>query len=219
MGASTQKQGISKFIHDNFTTILTLMFGVLSGKVFFDFIEYDRKTLTSYSIPLADTSLNLDNGTKLWGGKPNNNICSISGKYSIKNTGEFPWIIENTRIRIYNIPLVDAEDVRAAEQGYYSRTLANYLPRLTVLAEENIKNFEKVGPNGTFERKFHIYFEVPQGNLTDKYPHNFVVDLNASGGRINRFGNISRWKNHLFLGEELRHMELTSYQCLREKTG
>ena len=89
MGETRQKYGIVKFLRDNFTTLITLLVGVFSGKVFFDFIDYDRKTLTRYSIPLADTSLKINYGTKLWGGEPTNDICSISGKYSIKTPETF----------------------------------------------------------------------------------------------------------------------------------
>jgi hypothetical protein len=158
-------------------------------------LELKNERLSKHSIGIAEHFLLLNDTYKdeLWGGE--GNLCTISGKYIIKNTGELPISFDSVVFSIYALPPTDESELD--EKGIVSKTISLELDRLEPLKTESINILERVGINGQLERLYNY-------TLLTKPKYLYVVVANASGGLSTTKGSVD--ESNMFGVRELEHI-------------
>lgn len=158
-------------------------------------LELKNERLSKKSIGIAEhfLSLNYTYKDELWGEKYN--LCTIGGKYTVKNTGELPISFDSIVFSVYALPPIDENELD--ENGIVSKTISLQLDKLTPLKVEPINILERVGIKGQLERLYSYTISI-------KPDHLYVVVANASGGLSTTNGLVD--KGNMFGARELEHI-------------
>jgi len=107
-------------------------------------LELKNKRLSRNSIGLVDHTLSLNAQGSLWG--TNNDLCTISGKYALKNIGDLPVVFELVKFKVYALPPIQESELN--DQGVISKTVSLQVNNLTPIHSESIEQLERVGVAG-----------------------------------------------------------------------
>ncbi len=155
-------------------------------------LRLKNEQMSRNSIPLAFHTMTATTDNEPW--EYNDELCTITGNYGIKNIGELPFLIEEITFSIFEFKVLEASDVEG--NHVTSFTLFKMLEGKTAIYEEVLEVNERVGVEGTLEKNFGYV-------VTKKRNHNYVIVANAKGGLTNGKGLID--ESYLFGVNELVH--------------
>jgi len=167
-------------------------------------LELKNERLSRNSIGIAEHFLSLNDTYKdeRWGHQ--SNLCTISGKYTVKNTGELPISFDSVVFSVYALAPTDESELD--ERGIVSKTISLQLDQLEPLKIEPIYILERVGMNGQLERSYSYTIAIRPKYL-------YAVVANANGGLSTTKGSLD--ENNMFGTRELEHIvvgKICSYE-------
>lgn len=165
-----------------------------------DYIDKQAKALGLQNLRLSKRSIGVAEHSMaplklgyLWGSE--GNLCTVSGKYSIENSGELPIVIDTVTFKVYELPPI--KEGNFADAKVFSTTLSSQIARLTPLYTEPINHLERVGIGGRLERVYEYTIKIDSDNA-------YAVVANASGGLATTDGRVD--EIHSFGEYELEHI-------------
>ncbi|HCS27801.1 MAG TPA: hypothetical protein DIW43_10120 [Spongiibacteraceae bacterium] len=158
-------------------------------------LELHNLRLSKNSIGVAEHFMSPISSGSLWG--EHNDLCTVSGKYMIKNSGELPVAFEAVTFNLYEIPPIKESELSGS--GVISKTISLQIANASPLYSETINQIERIGIGGQLERLFKYTIKI-------KEAYSYAVVSNASGGLATTNGKVDM-KNQF--GEyEMQHVVL-----------
>ena len=161
--------------------------------------ELKIKLISKDQIGLVDHSLTLKESGSIWGS--GNDLCTITGKYTLKNTGVLPVIFESVTFRVFELPPILETEVLDSENGIISKTISKQLDILSPIYSETIDSSERVGANGSLERLYKYALQI-------KPNYSYAIEANAYGGLSTSDGKLD--ESIKFGENEFQHIVLKS---------
>ncbi|MFA0964521.1 hypothetical protein AB9P05_22125 [Roseivirga sp. BDSF3-8] len=188
---------VAKFWVQNIVLVISACWILMAGT---NFIEKQTKEqelknlkLSKSSIPIASTTItSLVTNNDAWG--EDNALCTISGRYNIKNIGEVPFRITGVTFMIYEIPVFTEKDLD--DDQVTSFTLSRVISSLDPLDTDRLIFDEVVGKEGELQRSFGFIIRKKAG-------YNYSIMANATGGLIDFNGGVD--SGYVFSTKELVH--------------
>lgn len=153
--------------------------------------------------------------------------CDVSGRYDIKNTGKYPFIVHDVSFQLWKLPYIQVSQKNAAEVISY--TLSERIDKPSsndakLVAEiKAIPVGEQFGINNELQRSFGFIVPIPQEELISHQKNvgpRYVVVANANAGIDARRPWYSELTHMIagdpgigFLPNDLRHFTATFNIC------
>lgn len=190
-------QFYAKYIVIFFTAVWTLH----TGSHYLDkqskALELNNFRLSKNSIGVAKHFMNPVTLDKLWGSE--GDLCTVSGKYSIENSGELPIVFDSVTFKVYELPSIRERDL--TESRVISNILSLQVRNMAPLHSDQINQIERIGIGGRLERIYKYTIKIIPGNT-------YAVVANASGGLATTTGKVD--KKNIFGEYELEHIVVFS---------
>jgi hypothetical protein len=155
-------------------------------------LELQNLRLSKNSIGVAEHLMKPVEFSSLWGSKKD--LCTVNGKYTIKNSGELPIVFDSVNFKVYELPPIRENEL--SESGIISKTISLQVEQLTPLHSEPINQLERVGIGAQLERLYKYTIKV-------KPDYSYAIVANASGGLATTDGKVD--KDNVFGEYELQH--------------
>lgn len=163
-------------------------------------LELKNLRLSKSSIPLVSHNMTIIANGPLWG--PENDLCMVTGNYTIKNTGELPVLVGELELAVYEFPPVQPSNI--PDSGVYSYSLQLFVERTEPMHREKFMGMERVSVGGSYQRSY--------GYAIRKRPdHLYAVVGRAKGGLSNEKGQLDT--GNVFGESELLHITQTTDIC------
>ncbi|GAA0852305.1 hypothetical protein [Aliiglaciecola litoralis] len=151
--------------------------------------------------PKASTLLNFNQGTKLWGS--DNNLCTISGLYTIENIGGVPLTIDSIQFDVYEIlPIRESE---LSDENVVSFSLSPKLQSLQPIFSEAMSVKENITTSNLLQRAFGYVIKVNPNAL-------YAIKASAQGG-IPGLAELNALSLTSFSENDLTHVSASKIIC------
>lgn len=142
-------------------------------------LDLRNKKLGIQSIPLAKPFMTYEFSNKPWVG--DEDLCTITGQYSIENIGELPIVVTNVVFKVYEKSVLKPEDV--GNNRIKSFTMSTALNELEPMLVEEIPGGSRVDVGQSIQRSFGFVIKRLPGKL-------YAVVANAEGGLASVSGGV-----------------------------
>lgn len=153
-------------------------------------LELRNKKLGVESIPLAKPSIDYTFNNSPWLGQQE--LCTVTGQYSIKNVGSLPIIITKVTFDLHENKALTSDDI---DKEVTSFTLSAVINNTDPIFSEEFEEFSKIDVDQSIERSFGYVIKREKGHL-------YSIEANAEGGLASVDGDVD--SDYEFGKNELR---------------
>jgi hypothetical protein len=158
-------------------------------------LELNNLRLSKNSIGVAEHFMTPISNSPRWG--VHSDLCTVNGKYMIKNSGELPIVFESVTFGLYELPPIRESELD--DSGVISKTISLQLANATPLYSESINQIERVSIGGQLERLFKYTIRI-------KEAYSYAIVANASGGLTTTSGKVD--EKSQFGEYEMQHIAI-----------